>query len=148
MKSIFTLTLLVAMSTFTYAHNGMIHIDSNNSVEVSANKLVAALESKGMTLFNRIEHSRSAKKVGIEMPDTTLIIFGNPKVGSPLMLCAPHAAIDLPQKMLINKEEDGVVKVTYNDPMYLKKRHQIEGCDDVLAKISKALSNFAKAAAN
>jgi len=75
-----------------------------------------------------------------------LIIFGNPKVGTPLMQCTQSVAIDLPQKSLIWEDENGQVWLSYNDPGYLARRHNIENCDEVLNKISNALGNFAKAA--
>ncbi|GAM75409.1 inner membrane or exported protein [Vibrio ishigakensis] len=99
-----------------------------------------------MKVFAVIDHSAGAKSVGIDLKPTELVVFGNPKVGSPLMVCEQSVAIDLPQKALIYEDESGEVWLSYNDPMYLKQRHQIEGCDEVLNKISKALANFAKAA--
>ena len=77
---------------------------------------------------------------------TEVVIFGNPKVGTPLMNCAQSVAIDLPQKALIWQDEAGEVWLAYNDPAYLAGRHKIEGCDEVLKKVSGALANFAAAA--
>jgi len=85
--------------------------------------------------------------VGILFVGTLFVlIFGNPKAGTPLMLCSQSIAIDLPQKMLVWEAEDGKVYLGYNDPAYLKERHATEGCDEVFEKVSGALSNFAKAA--
>jgi uncharacterized protein (DUF302 family) len=148
MKYLITFALLFIISCQSNAHNGLIHIDSKHSVKETSDKLVEILRAKGMTIFNRIEHSQAAEKVGIDLKETTLVIFGNPKIGSLLMKCSAHIAIDLPQKMLITEEEDGMVKISYNDPTYLKKRHQMDDCNGVIAKVSKALNNFAKAAAN
>lgn len=100
-----------------------------------------------MTVFERINHSKGAKSAGLELRPTEVVIFGNPKVGTPLMLCSQSVAIDLPQKMLIWQDQAGDVWLAYNDPGYLAKRHNIEGCDEVLGKISTALGNFAAAAA-
>jgi uncharacterized protein (DUF302 family) len=108
----------------------------------------SVLKSKGMTIFNRIKHSEGAAGVGIELRDTELIIFGNPKVGSPLMKCAQGVAIDLPQKALIWEDEKGNVWISYNNPRYLEKRHRIAGCENVLAKVEKALAGIAKVAAS
>ena len=77
---------------------------------------------------------------------TQLVIFGNPKVGAPLMQCAQSVAIDLPQKALITQDAQGRVWLSYNDPAYLRQRHHIEGCKPVLAKVSGALAKFARAA--
>ena len=147
-KKVLAFSLLLPLASLVNAHDGMVHIESQHSVSVTADKLVKILTEKGMTVFNRIEHSKGAANVGIAMPDTELVLFGNPKIGSPLMKCAPSVAIELPQKALIAADENNVVTITYNDPKYLKERHHIEGCDELLNKVSKALSNFAKAAAS
>jgi uncharacterized protein (DUF302 family) len=99
-----------------------------------------------MTIFNRIKHSEGASKVGIELRDTELIIFGNPKVGSPFMKCQQSVAIDLPQKALIWKDDKAKVWISYNDPSYLEKRHNVIGCEEVISKIGKALAGIAKSA--
>jgi uncharacterized protein (DUF302 family) len=106
------------------------------------------LLEKGMTIFNRIKHSESASKVGFELRETQLIIFGNPKAGSPLIECQQSVALDLPQKALIWKDENKKVWISYNDPRYLKKRHEIIGCEKALSKIESALSNITKSASN
>ena len=109
-------------------------------------KLSTVLESKGMKIFMRVNHSEGAAGAGLELRATEVLVFGNPKVGTPLMQCAQSVAIDLPQKMLAWEGEDGQVFLGYNDPMHLKARHGIEGCDPVLEKVAGALGNFAKAA--
>ncbi len=80
------------------------------------------------------------------MRPTELLIFGNPKVGTPLMQCSQSAAIDLPQKALVYEDQEGQVWLTYNDPHYLANRHKITGCDEVIKKIENALKNFSNAA--
>jgi uncharacterized protein (DUF302 family) len=135
--------LLISSSV---AAEGTVQVKSQHSVAVTADKLETVLKNKGMTVFNRIDHSAGAAGVDIELRPTELIIFGNPKVGSPLMLCAQAAAIDLPQKALIHEDEKGDVWLTYNDPAYLKGRHNIEGCDQALQKVSGALAKFSKVA--
>lgn len=104
------------------------------------------LRDKGMTLFNRIRHSRSAGEVGVELRDTELVVFGNPKGGSPLMKCRQSVAIDLPHKALIWKDDAGNVWISYNDPRYLEKRHAIGGCEPVLSSMEKAVSGIAESA--
>ncbi|WP_197715848.1 DUF302 domain-containing protein [Vibrio aphrogenes] len=130
----------------TTGDNGLIQVKSQHSVQATTDKLVSTLKAKGMTVFNRIDHAQSAKNVGITLRPTQLVIFGNPKVGSPLMACQQSFAIDLPQKALITEDDGGQVWLTYNDPQYLAKRHNLSGCDEVLSKVSQALANFAKAA--
>ncbi|MGH1540442.1 MAG: DUF302 domain-containing protein [Arenicella sp.] len=137
---------MVILSTPAFAAEGTINVKSAHDVATTADRLESILKEKGMTVFARIKHSDGAKKVGVELRDTQLVIFGNPKVGSPIMKCAQSAAIDLPQKALIWLAEDGTVTLSYNDPMYLQKRHNIQGCDAVLGKVNKALAGISKAA--
>jgi len=106
-------------------NDGIITIPSNHSVEQTIEKLKAILQSKGITLFALIDHSREAARAGMEMRPTKLLIFGNPKGGTPVMLAAPSSAIDLPLKILIWEDAQGKVWVTYNGPMYLQERHNI-----------------------
>lgn len=128
------------------AAKGMVKVESKFSVSETADRLEAVLKNKGMTVFNRIQHSESAEKVGIELRETELIIFGNPKAGSPLMKCQQSLAIDLPQKALIWKDENNKVWLSYNDLTYLAERHSIVGCDKALLKVNLALDNLSKAA--
>lgn len=128
------------------ADNGLISIQSPHDVKTTADRLETALKEKGMTVFIRVDHAEGARTVGMELRPTELVVFGNPKVGTPLMQCSQGVAIDLPQKALIWEDETGQVWLSYNDPHYLVKRHTIEGCDDVVKKIESALSSFAQAA--
>jgi uncharacterized protein (DUF302 family) len=130
----------------TYADSGLISIKSSHDVKTTADRLENALKGKGMTVFIRIDHAAGAQKVGMKLRSTELLIFGNPKVGTPLMQCSQSVAIDLPQKALIWEDEAGQVWLSYNDPKYLVKRHGITGCVEVIKKIEKALGNFAHAA--
>ncbi|WP_235937732.1 DUF302 domain-containing protein [Marinobacter caseinilyticus] len=139
--------LMCVVSTATAAESGFIARKSNHNVPDTADRLVAVLQENGMTVFDRINHAEAASAVGLELRPTEVVIFGNPKVGTPLMQCSQSVAIDLPQKILVWKDESGQVWIAYNDPKYLAKRHKIKGCDDVIAKIDMALGNFARAAA-
>lgn len=145
-----TLTLMfigvLLIARPAWSHNGMVHLESANDFNSTVSKLTTALEAKGMTIFASIPHSEGAKSVGVDINPSTLIIFGNPKVGAPLMACTQMVGIDLPQKALITEDDAGKVTLTYNEPGYLKERHEIAGCDTVLEKVSKALAAFAKAA--
>ena len=136
--------LLIAIPVATA--DGVVNVQSTFTVEETANRMESILKEKGMTIFNRIKHSEGAGKVGIELRDTELIIFGNPKVGSPLMRCQQIVAIDLPQKALIWQDDKAKVWISYNDPRYLEKRHNIAGCEEVILKIEKALAGIAKSA--
>jgi uncharacterized protein (DUF302 family) len=130
----------------TYADNGIINVKSSHDVKTTVDRLENILEEKGMTVFIRINHAEGAHKVGKKLRPTELIIFGNPKVGTPLMQCGQGVAIDLPQKALIWQDEAGQVWLSYNDPKYLASRHSIKECGEVIKKIEKALGNFASMA--
>jgi len=105
--------------------DGLIDIPSNHSVDETVEKLMGILQAKGVTLFALVDHSGEAAKVGMKMRPTKLLIFGNPKGGTPVMLAAPTIAIDLPLKILIWEDAQGKVLVTYNSPAYLQTRHQV-----------------------
>jgi len=138
--------LLFASLGVAHAQQGMIVVPSAHDVQTTMDKLEAIVTEKGMKVMARVNHSDNAAKADMELRPTQLLIFGNPKVGTPLMLCSQSIAIDLPQKMLVWQDEDGKVFAGYNDPSYLKERHATAGCDAVFEKVTGALSNFAKAA--
>jgi len=135
-------SLAEAMSTDNAS--GLITLKSNHDVSETINRLEAVLNKKGMTIFKRVDHSAGAEKVGIKLRPTELLIFGNPKAGTPLMLCSQTAAIDLPQKALAYEDDKGQVWLTYNDPAYLVNRHDIKDCKEPLQKVSNALAKFTK----
>ena len=144
--AILTLLSILFIVLPAAASDGMVNVPSAFSVGETADRLESVLHEKGMTIFNRIKHSESAANIGIELRKTELIIFGNPKVGSPLIKCQQSTAIDLPQKALVWEDADSKVWISYNDPRYLEKRHNITGCEEVLSKIEKALAGIAKSA--
>ena len=149
MKSTFLAILLVILLSMpAMSAEGVINVESDFNVKETAARLESILKEKGMTIFKRVKHSEGAANVGIEILETELIVFGNPKVGSPLMKCQQTVAIDLPQKALIWVDDQSKVWISYNDPRYLKKRHNISGCDEVIAKIEKALSGITKTASS
>ena len=105
--------------------NGIITLPSQHSVDQTVEKLQALLRAKGVTLFALVDHSGEAAKVGMKLPPTKLVIFGNPKAGTPLMLAAPSVAIDLPLKILVWEDGQGKVWLSYNSPAYLQQRHGV-----------------------
>lgn len=104
---------------------GIINKPSNHSVDQTVDRLKAILQSKGVTLFAVVDHSGEAEKVGMKMPPTRLLIFGNPKAGTPLMLASPSSAIDLPLKILVWEDAQGKAWISYNSPSYLQERHNL-----------------------
>jgi uncharacterized protein (DUF302 family) len=102
---------------------GFISKLSPHSVPETIQRLSALLKSKGVAIFALIDHSGETEKAGLKMRPTQLLIFGNPKGGTPLMLAAPSTAIDLPLKALVWEDADGKVWLSYNSPDYLQQRH-------------------------
>jgi uncharacterized protein (DUF302 family) len=96
---------------------------SHHSVDETVDRLISILQSKGITLFAVIDHSGEAEKVGLKMPATKLLIFGNPKAGTALMLAAPTIAIDLPLKILVWEDVGRTAWLSYNSADYLQNRH-------------------------
>ena len=116
--------------------NGIITKPSSHSVDQTVEKLKGILQAKGVTLFPLVDHSGEAEKAGMKMRPTKLLIFGNPKGGTPVMLAAPSSAIDLPLKILVWEDGLGKVWLSYNNPLYLQGRHRIPA--DLLKNISVA----------
>jgi len=118
----------------TLPDNGMLHLDSPYSVSETVDRVLKLLSERGLTLFARIDHSGGAAAAGLEMPPTELLIFGNAKSGTPLMLAAPTLAIDLPLKALAWQDKNGKVRLSFNSTDYLKNRHDLPS--DLLKNIA------------
>jgi len=125
------------------AGEDLVSVKSSLGAKETADRVERLVKERGMTLFNRIDHAEGARKIGMELRPTEVLIFGNPKGGTPLMQCKQSVGIDLPLKMLVWKDEAGVVRVGYNDPESLKDRYGITGCDEVLRKMKGALEKLA-----
>jgi uncharacterized protein (DUF302 family) len=117
--------LLASEALAVQKEEGIVKIASHHSVDQTVDKLKTILQSKGVMLFALVDHSGEAEKVGLKMPPTKLLIFGNPRGGTPLMLAAPSVAIDLPLKILVAEDSQGKVWISYNSPEYLKERHDL-----------------------
>lgn len=103
--------------------NGLIQVASHYAMDETVQRLQNTFTDKALEVFAVIDHSGEAAKVGLKMPPTKVLIFGNPRAGTPLMLAAPSLAIDLPLKALIAEAANGKISVTFNDPEYLRTRH-------------------------
>jgi uncharacterized protein (DUF302 family) len=125
-------------------NKGIVELPSANSVHGAVDKLKAILDQKGIRLFALVDHSGEAEMAGLHMPPTKLLIFGNPKAGTPLMLAVPTTAIDLPLKILVREDSAGNVWVAYNSPEYLHQRH---GFPDELLQNIDGVEALARAAA-
>lgn len=141
------MALLVWATAGLAASEGMVRVKSAHDVATTADRLAGLVERKGLTLFARVDHAAGARGAGLALRPTELLIFGNPKVGTPLMQCRQEVALDLPQKALVWQDAEGQVWIGYNAPAYLAERHAIAGCDGVLEKIQGALAGLTGAAA-
>jgi uncharacterized protein (DUF302 family) len=135
--------LLSSEALAVQKEEGIVKIPSHHSVDETVDRLKTILQSKGVTLFALVDHSGEAEKVGLKMPPTKLLIFGNPKSGTPLMLAAPSIAIDLPLKILVAEDSQGKVWISYNSAEYLKERHGLP--QDLLPVIGVAATLAAAA---
>jgi uncharacterized protein (DUF302 family) len=102
---------------------GIITKESLYSVEETIARLQSTLAEKHIKLFAIVDHSGEAAAAGLHMPPTKLLIFGNPQAGTPVMLAAPSTALDLPLKILVAEDAHGKIHLSWNDPSYLKQRH-------------------------
>ena len=107
------------------ADTGIVSIPTDLSVGQTVEKLEQMLKAKGVKLFALVDHSGEAERAGMKMRPTKLLIFGNPKGGTPLMIAAPSIAIDLPLKILVWEDGNGKVWISYNSPAYLQARHHL-----------------------
>jgi uncharacterized protein (DUF302 family) len=138
----FVLLAMLVLPLAQAADDGLISKQSPHSVSITLDRLEAVLKTKGITIFRRVDHAAGAKKVGMELRPTQLLIFGNPKLGSPLMQSNQTVGIDLPMKALAWEDADGQVWLTYNDPAWTAARHSIADRDEVITNMSGALDTF------
>lgn len=141
-RYIFVLFASMFLAAPVNAGDGLMSQKSNNSVDVTLDRLESILTEKGLTVFARIDHSAGAKKVGLELRPTKLLIFGNPKVGTLMMQSNQTAGIDLPMKALAWEDESGQVWLTCSTARYLASRHIIEDREAVIWKMAGALRKF------
>lgn len=125
---------------------GIITKVSQLSFENTYTKLKRIIEDNpNLKVLLELDHQANAESVDLALPPTKAIFFGNPRLGTHLMMSRDYTGLDLPQKILVT-ERDGIVSLSYNDPAYLKERHQIEGQEEVLQKITAALEKITTAA--
>jgi uncharacterized protein (DUF302 family) len=130
--------ILLASNAFA-ADRGLVTKASKYSVADTVTRLEAVLKAGGMTVFARIDHRAEAEKVGLTMRPAQVVIFGNPKGGTPLMTASPTVAIDLPLKALVWEDTDGRVWLSHNSLAYLKSRHAITGQDELIWRLENAV---------
>lgn len=128
------------------ASKGLIHTLSNHSCTKTIERLELLITEKQMTVIAKVDHAAAAEKINEILRPTTLLLFGNPQAGTPVMQNSQTAAIDLPQKYLVWEDQQGQTWITHNDPVYIAERHNTEGLDPLLDKVSTALQSIATAA--
>jgi uncharacterized protein (DUF302 family) len=124
--------------------NGITSVLSEHSVQKAIDRLVSLADLKELTIFAHINFQADAEKAGLKMRPAQMLMFGNPKAGTPLILASPSVAIDLPLKVLAWEDEQGRVWLSYNKPEYLKERH---GLPDELLKNISVIKELVKTAA-
>ncbi len=145
MKKILLATIIL-MGCKATAQENFVQIPASSSVSQTVNKLTTIIKSKGLKVFDVIDHQQGAKAAGMELRPTTLVIFGNPAMGTKLMQCDQSIGIDLPMKFLVWQSADNKVWIGYYTPATLAKSYNLEACSELLTKMEGALHNFATAA--
>ena len=124
-------------------------VTSQNDVPTTVKKLEGIIEKKGLTHFTTIDHAANAKKAGMHLKPETIVVFGNPKMGTQLMECNPSMGLDLPLRMLLTTDYGGQTRITYTNPEYWTLKHNIKDkkCLAIIQKIHIALQELAEEAA-
>lgn len=129
-------------------HKGVVSVKSSNDFETTYSKLKSSLEAnENLSIMAELDHQKNAQSVAMKLPPTKVIMFGNPKLGTPLMKSSRGIALDLPQKMLVWQGADGTVFISYNNPAFLKAKYQLEGNAEQFEQITKALETLSNGAA-
>jgi len=140
-------TMLSAAGTSALAVDGLITKPSAHSVDATIEKFEAAVKKRGFMVFARLDHAAGAESVGLKMPRATVIVFGNPRLGTPVFLKTPTVAIDLPPKAMVWEDTNGKVFLSYNSAQFLYgsiyARHGIQSDKPVAEKIEATLAAIA-----
>ena len=134
--------VVTGVNAETVQPDGFLVKSSHYSVSETVDRLESILKKKGVTVFARINHAQGAEKAGLTLEPTELIIFGNPKLGGPLMISQRTVAIDVPLKAIVWQDKDGKVWLGYNTPEYIAKRHGIKDQPAIIKKMTGVLNKF------
>jgi uncharacterized protein (DUF302 family) len=127
--------------------DGLIACVSKFGPKETVDRLAAAVTTRGISIMTRIDHAAAAAAIGMELRPTEVLIFGNPRAGTPLMQAEQTVGIDLPLKALVWQDEDGTTWLAYNDPQWLAQRHGVDaGSDQTLHAMADALAAVAREA--
>jgi len=135
--------ILMASASVGVAADGLIAVKSQYSAEETIDRLEQQVRQRGLTVFARIDHAAGAAKVGETLRPTMLLVFGNPKGGTPFMQCEQTVGIDLPLRALVWEDAFGQVWLGYNDPAYIARRHSVSNCP-VVKKLVTVLHDITK----
>jgi len=124
--------------------HGLVKYVSDASFDETVGRIETAVTSRNLFLMRVVDHSSAAAQMGRELRPNTVVLFGNPRVGSQIMACAPSAGIDLPQKLHVWEDGEAVVHVTYNNPEWLIDRHSIHGCNEIVGRVKITLDAIAR----
>lgn len=138
------LVVLAFVAGNAMADVGLIRHKSAWSVEETMSRAEQVVKERGFTIFAMVDHAKGGASVGDELRPTQLLIFGNPKGGTPFMQCAQTVGIDLPLKILVWQDAAGQVWLGYNDPEWIARRHRVPKCP-AAAKISKGMADLVNA---
>ena len=123
---------------------GLVRYVSDASFDDTVGRIEAAVTERNLFLMRVVDHAAAAAQMGRELSPNTVVLFGNPRVGSQIMACAPSAGLDLPQKLHVWEDGEAVVHIAYNSPDWLKRRHAIEDCDEILGRVRATLDAIAR----
>ena len=129
------------------ARPGLVTLDSSDDFDVTLTRLLSTIDGSPANVAFVVDHAANAARVGLDLPPNTLVVFGNPNLGTPLMEAAPSAGIDLPLKILVWEDSAGDTHVTFTDLRHLDQRHHFRGQSALTKSIAGAVGNFAAAAA-
>ena len=128
------------------AQTAITSIESAHDVATTIDRLESILTEKGLAIFGRVDHAANAESVGMSLPPAQLLIFGNPQVGTKLIMSSPSIALDLPLKMLAAENDAGKVHLSWIDPQHLRSFHQVEECDELFLNVTNIVEGFARQA--
>lgn len=134
----------LSVSIPAWSADGLVALKSPYPAKETMDRFEEAAKQRGLNVFARIDHAAGAGRVGMKLLPTEVLIFGNPKGGTPFMECAQSVGIDLPLKALVWEDAKGQVWLGYNDPAWLAKRHDVADCP-AAAAIGKAISGLSEA---
>lgn len=122
---------------------GVITRESGVDFVTTLSRVETAVTARGLFVMRVVDHAGAAAQFGRQIPANTVVLFGNPNIGAQLMSCAPSLGLDLPQKLLIHQLGNSV-RVAYNDPVHLKLRHSVDGCEALLKLVAENLDRIAR----